>query len=335
MPWKGEKKPYRIWLSEIILQQTRVEQGLDYYNKFITTFPEIQDLAKANEKDVFKCWEGLGYYSRCRNLIETAKFIHQERQNIFPSTYEEILKLKGIGSYTAAAIASFAFNLPYAVVDGNVSRVLARVFGLYDAIDTSAGKKFFLDLASELLDKQNPGKYNQAIMDFGATVCKPKSPSCMECVFKKHCYAFNNNKIFELPVKQKKIIKKKRYFHFFLLTYKNKIAIRKRNNKDIWQQLYELPLIEVTLPTCIENVLHQAHEKGWIENDKLHELKCFQGTQQLTHQTIEAQFLKICLQKEPKGLLTYQWVDQKTLHQYAFPKIINTYFDETGLKAQQ
>ncbi|TXI34256.1 MAG: A/G-specific adenine glycosylase, partial [Niabella sp.] len=160
MPWKGEKKPYRIWLSEIILQQTRVEQGLDYYNKFITTFPEIQDLAKANEKDVFKCWEGLGYYSRCRNLIETAKFIHQERQNIFPSTYEEILNLKGIGSYTAAAIASFAFNLPYAVVDGNVSRVLARVFGLYDAIDTSAGKKIFLDLASELLDKQNPGKYN-------------------------------------------------------------------------------------------------------------------------------------------------------------------------------
>ena len=176
MPWKGEKDPYKIWLSEIILQQTRVEQGWNYYNRFVSTFPNIKKLAAAPEEKVFKLWEGLGYYTRCKNLIATAKFIAKEKQGEFPNAYNEILDLKGVGPYTAAAIASFAFNLPHAVVDGNVFRVLARFFGIETATDSTTGKKLFSGLAEELLDKKLPGIYNQAIMDFGAMICKPKNP---------------------------------------------------------------------------------------------------------------------------------------------------------------
>jgi len=185
MPWKGEKDPYKIWLSEIILQQTRVEQGLEYYNRFVKVFPEINKLAKAPDKKIFKLWEGLGYYTRCRNLITTARFIVKEKKGVFPQTYEEIISLKGVGPYTAAAISSFAFNLPHAVVDGNVYRVLSRVFGIKKPVDSTEGKKYFNGLANELLSKEQPGIYNQAIMDFGAIICKPSSPLCTACVFRK------------------------------------------------------------------------------------------------------------------------------------------------------
>ena len=195
MPWKGEKDPYRIWLSEIILQQTRVEQGLSYYNNFIRTFPDIHKLAKAQDTTIFKLWEGLGYYTRCRNLIATARYISKELKGKFPSSYEDILALKGIGPYTAAAISSFAFNLPHAVVDGNVFRVLARIFGIDIPVDSAAGKNFFTILANELLDAKQPGLFNQAIMDFGAVQCKPAAPLCTTCVFKKTCAAFLQNKI--------------------------------------------------------------------------------------------------------------------------------------------
>ena len=209
MPWKGEKDPYKIWLSEIILQQTRVEQGLKYYNNFIKAFPDVQALAKTQDAKIFKLWEGLGYYSRCRNLIASARFIAKERKGKFPGTYDDIKSLKGVGPYTAAAIASFAFNLPYAVVDGNVFRVLARVFGINKPIDSAEGKTFFNELATELLDKKQPGLYNQAIMDFGAVVCKPALPLCTKCIIKKNCFAFLNNKVNELPVKEKKIFIRK------------------------------------------------------------------------------------------------------------------------------
>ena len=205
MPWKGEKDPYKIWLSEIILQQTRVEQGWDYYLKFIKAFPTVKHLATAPEAQVFKLWEGLGYYSRCKNLIATAKIIHQQYKNVFPSTYNEILALKGIGPYTAAAIASFAFNLPYAVVDGNVLRVMARMFGVRQPIDSTRGKALLTSLANELLDKQLPGIYNQAIMDFGAVICKPALPLCGECILNKHCIAYISRTVNLLPVKEKKI----------------------------------------------------------------------------------------------------------------------------------
>ena len=190
MPWKGEKDPYKIWLSEIILQQTRVEQGLNYYHRFIKTFPDVHQLGKAPDAKVFKLWEGLGYYTRCRNLIATARYISKELNGEFPAAYDEIKALKGIGPYTAAAISSFAFNLPHAVVDGNVFRVLSRIYGIQTPIDSTEGKKYFTRLANEKLDKELPGVYNQAIMDFGAIVCKPASPLCGDCVFNKICFAF-------------------------------------------------------------------------------------------------------------------------------------------------
>ena len=206
MPWKGEKDPYKIWLSEIILQQTRVEQGWNYYLKFINTFPSVQQLAHASDTKIFKLWEGLGYYSRCKNLIATAKIIDKEYNGEFPDSYEKILSLPGIGPYTAAAIASFAFNLPYAVVDGNVLRVLTRIGGIKTPADSTKGKTLLNKLALELLDKKQPGLYNQAIMDFGAVVCKPKIPACHDCIMQKNCNAYQLELVAELPVKEKKIV---------------------------------------------------------------------------------------------------------------------------------
>src|SRR4030095_3299602 len=221
MPWKGEKDPYKIWLSEIILQQTRVEQGIEYYHRFIKKFPDIRQLAKANDKLIFKLWEGLGYYSRCRNLISTARLISQEFDGRFPTTFDDIRQLRGVGPYTAAAISSFAFNLPHAVIDGNVSRVLSRVFEIMKPVDSTEGKKIIVSLAGELLDKDEPGVYNQAIMDFGAVVCKPLVPLCSNCVFKKICLAFRNDHVKKLPLKSKRIIIKERWFYYFVLSEEN------------------------------------------------------------------------------------------------------------------
>ncbi len=325
MPWKGEKDPYRIWLSEIILQQTRVEQGLQYYEKFIKKFPTIQQLAKTDDKTVFKLWEGLGYYSRCRNLLTTARYIATDLNSIFPNSYEAILKLKGIGPYTAAAIASFAFNLPYAVVDGNVFRVLARVFGIEKAIDTTPGKKYFTALAEKLLDKKQPGIYNQAIMDFGALVCKPLAPQCINCVFNKKCVAFLTNRILDLPVKEKKLIVKNRYFYFFIIYNKKTIAITERTAKDIWQHLYEFPLMETEETAKADEVIARAFEAKWIsENDEITEISK-KLTQKLTHQNITATFITIRTKRKPAMLKSYLWVKKEMLEQFAFPKIINQY----------
>src|SRR5665213_573266 len=203
MPWKGETSPYKIWISEIILQQTRVQQGMGYYNRFIQAFPDIKTLATASEKEVYKLWEGLGYYSRCKNLIASAKFIYHDLDGKFPETFEEILALKGIGNYTASAIASFAYNRPYAVLDGNVFRVLSRFFGIEIPINTTAGKKYYSELAQVLLDKKKPAEYNQAIMDFGAVICKPALPLCYECPLQKKCIAFLNEKVSVLPINEK------------------------------------------------------------------------------------------------------------------------------------
>ncbi len=244
MPWKGEKDPYKIWISEIILQQTRVQQGLAYYNRFIKTWPNVKSLAKADEQKVYKLWEGLGYYSRCRNLIATAKYINNELGGRFPEKYENILSLKGVGDYTAAAIASFAFNLPYAVVDGNVFRVLSRFFGIEIPVDTTEGKKLFKALANELIDKKNPAEYNQAIMDFGAIVCKPLLPLCSECPLQKKCIAFQKKLVNVLPLKQKSINTRQRFFNYLQVEHKNKIYVNQRTGKDIWQNLHEFILIE-------------------------------------------------------------------------------------------
>lgn len=326
MPWKGEREPYRIWLSEIILQQTRVEQGLQYYQRFVTSFPEVRDLASAPEQQVFKLWEGLGYYSRCRNLIATAKLICEKFDGHFPKTYEDILKLKGVGPYTAAAISSFAFNLPHAVVDGNVYRVLSRIYGVSTPIDSTEGKKQFRELAEKLLDKKEPAQYNQAIMDFGATICTP-SPKCEACPFAVQCIAFNTNAIGLLPVKSKKIKIRKRFFHYLVIQNGNKIAIQQRTAKDIWNQLFEFPLIENADLLSHEDVLAAAIQNGWLtaQEEVLNYSDVY--TQQLSHQLIRARFLRVISSGPLRNGNGLQWCEESELQDFPFPKIINAYLE--------
>ncbi len=245
LPWRTTTEPYYIWLSEIILQQTRVVQGLPYYNAFISTFPTIEILANAPEDKVLKTWQGLGYYSRARNLHFTAKHISNNLKGEFPTKYTELLKLKGVGDYTASAIASICFNEPTAVVDGNVYRVLARVFGINTPINSTEGKNEFKTLAQKLIDFSQPGTYNQAIMEFGARHCKPKNPLCSECILINKCVAFQTNKVSELPVKLKRVSIKNYYFNYLvIISEDNKTVLQQRTDKGIWQQLYEFPLIE-------------------------------------------------------------------------------------------
>jgi A/G-specific adenine glycosylase len=331
MPWKGEKDPYKIWLSEIILQQTRVEQGMDYYRRFIQKFPDVHKLAKAEDQVIFKLWEGLGYYTRCRNLIAAARYISKELNGKFPSTYEEINALKGVGPYTASAISSFAFNLPYAVVDGNVFRILARVFGVYKPIDATEGKKYFAQLANDLLDKTQAGTYNQAIMDFGAVVCKPSAPLCNECVFNKTCFAFLKKKVSELPVKGKKISIKKRWFYYLVMQQENEMAVRQRTGKDIWNQLYEFPMLEKDRETSIEAILREAEKSGWLSKKK-YEVVTISPLfkQKLSHQLIAGQFIKIKLQKKGMPKLDMFWIKTSQLKKYAFPRFITQYFDSSA-----
>jgi len=331
MPWKGEKDPYKIWLSEIILQQTRVEQGLAYYNRFITQFPTVQKLAKAPETTVFKLWEGLGYYTRCKNLIATAKYITGDLKGKFPDKYEDILALKGIGPYTAAAIGSFAFNLPHAVVDGNVFRVLSRVFGISTPIDSADGKKQFTHLANELLDKKQPGIYNQALMDLGATICKPQQPLCNSCPLKINCSAYSQGTIELLPIKEKSITKKTRWFYYFIIEHNNSVLVRKRGAKDIWENLYEFVLIENDKILPLENIKALKEIKKIFGKTAFEIIQISKPYKQLlTHQTIHGQFIKI---KVAKQVLVsgYESVTHKKMNTLPFPKFITGYLKDKNV----
>jgi A/G-specific adenine glycosylase len=330
MPWKNEKNPYKIWLSEIILQQTRVEQGRAYYEKFIHEFPTIQHLARASPKKVFKNWEGLGYYTRCRNLMVTAKRIVNEYKGRFPADYESILALKGIGSYTAAAIASFAFDLPYPVVDGNVHRILARFFGITTSFDSAATKKIYLQLAEALLDKSQPAKYNQAIMDFGAMICKPQIPLCEDCPLNKECQTYKHGWISLLPFRKKKSEKKERWFLFYLIqTDEGQIYIRQRLQKDIWKNLYEFPSLEFGGPVSDHDGAYSSGLKKFLGK------RPFSGgiiskiyKQDLTHQTIYSRFFSVKIGKPFPGLDGYFFVSKKGINSYPFPRLINQYLND-------
>jgi A/G-specific adenine glycosylase len=331
MPWKGETDPYKIWLSEIILQQTRVEQGLEYYQRFVQKFPDIRQLAKANDKLIFKLWEGLGYYSRCRNLISTARFISEDLGGRFPRTFDDIRQLRGVGPYTAAAISSFAFNLPHAVIDGNVSRVLSRVFGINKPIDSTEGKKIIASLAGQLLDKNEPGVYNQAIMDFGAVVCKPVAPLCSACVFKKICLAFRNDHVKKLPLKSKRILIKERWFYYFVLSHENRLVIQQRTANDIWNQLYEFPLIEGNETKKIENIINEAVKSGWLKNRRYAVINISPAyKQRLSHQLINARFIQIKLNGKANLKDDQLLVTSTQLTRFPFPRLINEYLNEPG-----
>ena len=245
LPWRDIRDPYLIWLSEVILQQTRVAQGLPYFERFQAAYPTLKDLALADEEEILKLWQGLGYYSRARNMKKTAEMIYSEYDGCFPHTYDELLKLKGIGPYTAAAIASFAFKENRAVVDGNVYRVLSRVFGIDEPINKTSGQKLFQELADSLIDPEQPDKFNQAIMEFGAIQCSPKKPNCTDCIFSDRCVALAKGKIDRLPVKLSKAKVTKRYLHYLMVSdqYRNTQFV-KRSNRGIWAGLYEFPMIE-------------------------------------------------------------------------------------------
>lgn len=332
MPWKGEKNPYLIWLSEIILQQTRVEQGLPYFEKFATNYPTVKALADAPADDVMKMWEGLGYYSRARNLHATAKHIAYDLNGVFPNTYKEILTLKGVGPYTAAAIASFAYDLPHAVLDGNVYRVLSRIFGIQTAIDSTEGKKEFNRLASQLINSKRAADYNQAIMDFGATQCTPKQPNCASCPFKKGCVAFNEKRINDLPFKAKKIKKTERFLNYFVLNYNHQTWVNKRTKSDIWQNLYEFPLIETTKPFDLTAI--QSSEK-WFKmfpkDFKFNIIKISKPYRQvLTHRKIIATFVEITIYDDLNGFV-FKKIEKNDIKDYAFPKVITQYLQDKSL----
>lgn len=326
LPWKVDNNPYKIWLSEIILQQTRVEQGTPYFNRFIEAFPTVHDLALAEESEVLKLWEGLGYYSRARNLYQTAQYISTNLKGAFPNTYSDLLKLKGIGPYTAAAIASFAFNLPHAVVDGNVYRVLSRIFGIKTPIDSTEGKKEFQKTAQNLLDSQCPGAYNQAIMDFGATICTPKTPNCSHCPFLDQCYAFSQNTIDQLPIKHKKIRRKNRFLYYFVLRYNYEIAIKQRKEDDIWKGLYDFYLVEQDDP--IRHPANLIQSNSW-------EIAAIGPTtsylHKLTHRDLKVFFTIIQLEKKDDLPNDMFFIKPKNLSKFAFPKVIHCFFEDNPL----
>jgi A/G-specific adenine glycosylase len=266
LPWRSTKDPYKIWLSEIILQQTRVIQGLPYYNRFISTYPTVATLANAPQEQVLRLWQGLGYYTRARNLHRCAQQIVSNYESRFPNTFSDLKTLPGVGDYTAAAIASFSFKEKVAVVDGNVFRVLARVFGIDTPVNSAAGKKEFSALANELIDAKSPDLHNQAIMEFGATCCTPKNPSCSTCPLKRSCYSFDQDLQHSLPVKEQRIRTRERYFYYVVIRRKSKIHMKKRGNKDIWLGLYDFPLIERPKPASERLIVKEVSALLSVKN---------------------------------------------------------------------
>jgi A/G-specific adenine glycosylase len=330
LPWRQEVNPYFIWLSEVILQQTRVSQGLPYYLKFVKNYPSIQELADASEENILKDWQGLGYYSRARNMHSAAKTMVKKHKGEFPQTYNEILELQGIGPYTAAAIGSFAFNLPYPVVDGNVQRVVARIFGIEKPVNSSIGKKMIEEILGEVFDPKRPGDFNQAIMEFGAMHCKPQQPLCSTCPFNKECFALKNNLVQVLPVKEKKVKVRARYFLYVVPQKGKHEFIVKRIEDDIWKNLYQFPLIETEEPLLFPNdkmIFDILKKEKWKTKFKIkhisHEYKHV-----LTHRIIYARFVTVEMDKDAKPEKDWIKKEMNNHEIYAFPVLISKYFDD-------
>ena len=320
LPWRNDTNPYTIWLSEIMLQQTRVAQGLPYFLRFTKAFPTVFDLAKADEEKVLKLWQGLGYYSRARNLHKTAKQIAYEFNGEFPKTYSALLHLKGIGEYTAAAIASFAYNETVPVVDGNVFRVLSRYFDVETDIASSGAKKEFTQLAAELLPKGEANLFNQAIMEFGALQCVPKNPDCRICVFNDSCLGLQKKKVAQLPIKSKKTKVSKRYFNYLIFSDdNNNTIISKRIQKGIWHNLYEFPLLETEIAETDEDVLALIQNQNFVTN-KIQQIQLYNSesiVHKLSHQHLNIKFWKI----KVEGTLL-NGIDCKSASEFPFPIVI-------------
>jgi A/G-specific adenine glycosylase len=331
LPWRNETDAYKIWLSEIILQQTQVVQGLNYYLKFTEHFPNVSDLANASEDEVLKLWQGLGYYSRARNLHATAKTIVANHKGVFPNTFEGIKALKGVGPYTAAAIASIAYGLPHAVVDGNVYRVLSRVFGIETPIDSTLGKKQFQDLADELLNVKKPNLHNQAIMEFGARYCKPTNPDCENCIFRSNCVAFEKDKVSQLPIKTKKTKVKNRYLNYLVCIDKNKsLRVKKRADKDIWLGLYEFDLIESETELEFDALLKIKAVKELLSTKFTLAVTSIAYKHILSHQHLYARFYVLKLDSAFKKNEIV--INRQNLHSLAFPRLIEKFVNDCKLE---
>jgi len=322
LPWRATKNPYKVWLSEIIMQQTRVDQGLSYYFKILKKYPTIDLLAQADEQEVLRIWQGLGYYSRARNMHTAAKQVVNDFNGVFPNTYEDIKSLKGVGDYTAAAIASFAYDLPYPVLDGNAFRVLARYFNDPSPIDTGQGKKVFQIYAEEVLNRDEPAEFNQAIMEVGAMVCRPKNPDCENCPLNERCLAYNEGNPLSLPVKAKKIKVSNRFFHFFIYP-SAKIQLMQRKGKGIWQNMYQFPMLEVD---------HQLNKKELKEISEVKlgvqlKNKIFSEKHILTHQHINATFWTVEDEVQGDG---YIQTDLTGINVYPLPRLIERFIENNA-----
>lgn len=329
LPWRQTKDPYKIWISEIILQQTRVNQGLDYYIRFIKRFPDVKSLAESDEQEVLKYWQGLGYYSRARNLHKTAKIIQNHFNGTFPNNYKEIISLPGIGEYTAAAISSFAFNLPFAAVDGNIFRVLSRLTGDDTPIDTSSGKKLFIETAQNLLDKSEPGMHNQAIMEFGALQCTPSSPNCTSCPLQIFCVAYKQKTTALLPVKKGKTKVTTRYFNYLFIKNDKFTYLQKRTGKDIWMNLYEFPLIETDKSIDFEGLLKHESFVTLFDGVKIRfENKTIFKKHILSHRIIYAVFYTININSENENFRRFEKIMISELEQYPTSRLTELFLEE-------
>ncbi|MFT6746375.1 MAG: A/G-specific adenine glycosylase [Glaciecola sp.] len=322
LPWRHTKDPYKIWLSEIMLQQTRVEQGLPYYIKFLKLFPNVFDLASASEQQVLNAWKGLGYYSRARRLHATSKIVVNQNQGLFPETFVALNELPGVGEYTGAAIASFCYKEVVPVVDGNVYRVLSRLFNIEDPIDVGKSKKIFFDLASELIDEKQPDTFNQAIMEFGALQCVPKNPNCDQCPFMEICEAFHLNKVTELPVKSRKIKRRSRYFTYLVVEKDGKYLTTQRPEKGIWANMMEFPMVETDKKV---NNFEQFEQSKL--NDFPFEFETYSTTEYrkhiLTHQDIHYVFWSVKLKGNTMD--QYQFIERRELNNMPFPKLLENF----------
>ena len=331
LPWRDTVDPYAIWISEIILQQTRVAQGLDYYLRFMERFPTLLHLADADQDSVLKSWQGLGYYSRARNLHKAARQIRDRFEAVFPTQHQDIISLAGVGDYTAAAIASFAFNLPYAVVDGNVYRLLSRLFGIDTPIDSSLGKKEFALLAQNLLSDLQPGLHNQAMMEFGALQCVPVAPNCTVCPFQDSCVAFLTNQVPTLPLKSKKTKVRHRFFNYLFIEYQGQTFLQRRIQKDVWHNLYEFPLVEsdrlLESTELFENEFFNHLFKGVGDLTVSYNHKPMKHI--LTHQHIFAQFISIKIKNLNAPLSQYDLVTFDKINNYAVSRLMELFIQKS------
>lgn len=325
LPWRDQFDPYKIWLSEIILQQTRIAQGTGYYNRFVENFPTLKSLAEADEQEVLKLWQGLGYYSRARNLHFTAKYINSELNGKFPSSFFELLKLKGVGDYTAAAISSIAFNEPVPSIDGNVFRVFARYFNIELDISQPKTKKYFFELGKEIIDQNRPGDFNQAVMELGATICTPTNPDCLNCPVNQSCEALAKNKVSELPVKSKKLKITHRFLHFLDISDGENVLIMKRTEKDVWLNLYNFPLIELKKDENLTSKFSDfdLNKSFTLIKEEIHVL---------SHQKLHISFWKKEVDRDEfirfQKKFEAESIPIEQIHHYPFPKPMEKYLDK-------